>query len=152
MDDDFMLIDNFKPFYGRSTVPFFIVWSESYPANLVTDFVSEQKFGVYASEVKNTDPTSRGFDFYTYANTDPNGEDAEAHATKFDARAYRSFEYLLKRADRLQKQVRRGREERQSEVICGIQQIDELKADLGTKELEVNLSPRGPPGPIGDLT
>uniref|UniRef100_A0A7S4KU16 Uncharacterized protein n=1 Tax=Guillardia theta TaxID=55529 RepID=A0A7S4KU16_GUITH len=90
-----------------------------------------EKFGVYASEVKNTDPTSRGFDFYTYANTDPNGEDAEAHATKFDARAYRSFEYLLKRADRLQKQ------------------IDELKADLGTKELEVNLSPRGPPGPIG---
>ena len=132
--------------------PFFIAWSESYPGNFVTDFVSEQKFGVYASEVKNTDPTSRGFDFYTYANTDPNGEDAEAHATKFDARAYRSFEYLLKRADRLQKQVRRGREETQSEMIRGIQQIDELKADLGTKELEVNLSPRGPPGPIGHLT
>uniref|UniRef100_A0A7S4NRM8 Uncharacterized protein n=1 Tax=Guillardia theta TaxID=55529 RepID=A0A7S4NRM8_GUITH len=131
MDDDFMLIDTFKPFHGRSTVPFFIAWSESYSAKLVTDIVPEQKFGVYASEVKNTDPTSRGFDFYTYANTDPNGEDAEAHATKFDARAYRSFEYLLKRADRLQKQ------------------IDELKADLGTKELEVNLSPRGPPGPIG---
>ena len=65
-----------------------------------------QKFGVYASSVKNTIPTSRGFDFYTYANEDPYVEPGnEPDADKFDARALRSFEALMKRAERLEKLV-----------------------------------------------
>lgn len=66
-----------------------------------------QKFGAYASSIKNTEPTSRGFDFYTYANADPYVEPGnEPDADKFDARAYRSFEALMKRAGRLEKLVR----------------------------------------------
>ena len=66
-----------------------------------------QAFGVYASSVKNTIPTSRGFDFYTYANQDPFVEPGnEPDADKFNARAYRSFEALMKRAERLEKLVR----------------------------------------------
>jgi hypothetical protein len=66
-----------------------------------------QAFGAYASSVKNTIPTSRGFDFYTYANEDPYVEPGnEPDADKFNARAYRSFEYLMKRAERLEKLVR----------------------------------------------
>ena len=66
-----------------------------------------QAFGVYASSVKNTIPTSRGFDFYTYANEDPFVEPGnEPDADKFNARAVRSFEYLMKRAERLEKLVR----------------------------------------------
>ena len=30
-----------------------------------------QKFGVYATQIPNKDPNSRGFDFYAYANDDP---------------------------------------------------------------------------------
>jgi len=30
--------------------------------------VLSQKFGVYASQIKNMDPTSKGFDFGAYAN------------------------------------------------------------------------------------
>eukprot|EP00277_Geminigera_cryophila_P000997 CAMPEP_0179415734 /NCGR_PEP_ID=MMETSP0799-20121207/6403_1 /TAXON_ID=46947 /ORGANISM="Geminigera cryophila, Strain CCMP2564" /LENGTH=193 /DNA_ID=CAMNT_0021188519 /DNA_START=31 /DNA_END=612 /DNA_ORIENTATION=- len=89
-------------------------------------------FGVYASSIKNTEPTSRGFDFYTYANADPYVEPGnEPDADKFNARAYRSMEALMKRAKRLEKLV------------------TALKTDIGTKELDVNLSPRGPIGPIG---
>ena len=66
-----------------------------------------QEFGVYASSVKNTIPTSRGFDFYTYANEDPYVEPGnEPDADKFNARALRSFEALMKRAERLEKLVR----------------------------------------------
>ena len=71
------------------------------------DACALQKFGVYASSVKNTIPTSRGFDFYTYANQDPFVEPGnEPDADKFNARAVRSFEYLMKRAERLEKLVR----------------------------------------------
>lgn len=66
-----------------------------------------QKFGVYASSVKNTIPTSRGFDFYTYANQDPSiVPGSEPDADKFNARALRSFEALMNRAERLGKLVR----------------------------------------------
>jgi hypothetical protein len=62
---------------------------------------------VYASSVKNTIPTSRGFDFYTYANQDPNEVPGnEPDADKFNARALRSFEALMNRAERLEKLVR----------------------------------------------
>jgi hypothetical protein len=89
-------------------------------------------FGAYAFSVKNTVPTSRGFDFYTYANADPYVQPGdEPDASKFNARAYRSFAALLKRAERLEKLV------------------TALKKDIGTKELDVNLSPRGPIGPVG---
>ena len=62
---------------------------------------------MYASSVKNTIPTSRGFDFYTYANQDPNEVPGnEPDADKFNARALRSFEALMNRAERLGKLVR----------------------------------------------
>ena len=82
--------------------------------------------------MKNTVPTSRGFDFYTYANADPYAQPGdEPDADKFNARALRSMQALMKRAKRLQKIVRA------------------LSKDVGTKELDVNLSPRGPVGPVG---
>jgi len=92
-----------------------------------------QKFGVYASEVKNTEPTSRGFDFYTYANSDPYATEPgnEPDASKFNARAVRSFQYLEDRAERLEKMIK------------------SLSKDVGTKELDINLSPVGPLGPTG---
>ena len=91
-----------------------------------------QGFGVYAYSVKNTVPTSRGFDFYTYANADPYAQPGdEPDADKFNARALRSMQALMKRAKRLQKIVKA------------------LSKDVGTKELDVNLSPRGPIGPVG---
>ena len=73
----------------------------------VTSFAL-QKFGAYASSVLNTIPTSRGFDFYTYANQDPYSAEPgnEPDADKFNARAARSFEFLLNRAKRLEKLVR----------------------------------------------
>ena len=82
--------------------------------------------------MKNTVPTSRGFDFYTYANADPYAQPGdEPDADKFNARALRSMQALMKRAKRLQKIVKA------------------LSKDVGTKELDVNLSPRGPIGPVG---
>jgi hypothetical protein len=92
-----------------------------------------QAFGVYASEVKNTEPTSRGFDFYTYANSDPYAVEPgnEPDASKFNARAVRSFQYLEDRAERLEKMIK------------------SLSKDVGTKELDINLSPVGPLGPTG---
>merc|ERR1719263_2633943 len=91
-------------------------------------------FGVYAYSVKNTVPTSRGFDFYTYANADPYAQPGdEPDADKFNARALRSMQALMKRAKRLQKIVKA------------------LSKDVGTKELDVNLSPRGPIGPVGGV-
>lgn len=119
-----------------------------------------QKFGVYASSVKNTIPTSRGFDFYTYANQDPFIEPGnEPDADKFNARAYRSFEALMKRAERLEKLVRLWRFTcvYVANRLCCVgpspdmfkSQVTALKKDIGTKELDVNLSPRGPVGPVG---
>uniref|UniRef100_A0A6U2EZN1 Collagen-like protein n=2 Tax=Hemiselmis andersenii TaxID=464988 RepID=A0A6U2EZN1_HEMAN len=87
------------------------------------------KFGAYANRIKNMDPTSRGFDFAAYANHDPSM--AAETGSKFNARAIRSFEYLSARAKRLE----------------GI--IKKLKAHTAPKLIDVNLSPRGPQGPMG---
>jgi hypothetical protein len=88
---------------------------------------------VYASEIKNTNPTSRGFDFYTYANDDPYAADGIQAGSKFNARAARSFEYLEARAQRLETMIK------------------DLSKDVGTKELDINLSPEGEMGPTGPL-
>lgn len=85
-----------------------------------------QAFGVYASSIKNTEPTSRGFDFYTYANADPYVEPGnEPDADKFNARAYRSMEALMKRAKRLEKLVR-------DQLVCASCAVD-LQHGAGPK-------------------
>eukprot|EP00281_Chroomonas_sp_CCMP1168_P033876 CAMPEP_0206251678 /NCGR_PEP_ID=MMETSP0047_2-20121206/22158_1 /ASSEMBLY_ACC=CAM_ASM_000192 /TAXON_ID=195065 /ORGANISM="Chroomonas mesostigmatica_cf, Strain CCMP1168" /LENGTH=136 /DNA_ID=CAMNT_0053677659 /DNA_START=68 /DNA_END=474 /DNA_ORIENTATION=+ len=87
------------------------------------------KFGAYASEVKNSDPTSRGFDLSSYVNDDPFAK--EFQGNKFNARAVRSFKYLEARAERLQKLIAK------------------LKTETQTKKIDVNLSPRGAQGVQG---
>merc|ERR1719263_2140663 len=85
---------------------------------------------IRAQALAGTESPNKGFG--VYANSDPYAQPGdEPDADKFNARALRSMQALMKRAKRLQKIVKA------------------LSKDVGTKELDVNLSPRGPIGPVG---